>query len=36
VPISGKPEIGGGEPGIHNHQSRDMDSGLATFGGAPE
>src|SRR5215471_7296089 len=36
VPISGKPEIGCSEPGIHNPRSRDMDSGLATFGGAPE
>ncbi len=25
-----------GEPGIHNHRPRAMDSGLATFGGAPE
>ena len=24
------------EPGIHNHWQRAMDSGLATFGGAPE
>jgi len=23
-----------GEPGIHNHRPRVMDSGLATFGGA--
>jgi hypothetical protein len=36
VPISGKPEIGCGEPGIHNHRPKAMDSGLATFGGAPE
>ncbi len=25
-----------GEPGIHNHWPRVMDSGLATCGGAPE
>src|SRR5712692_3222 len=31
---SGAPRSG--EPGIHNHGPRDMDSGLATFGGAPE
>ena len=31
---SGAPRSG--EPGIHNHWQRAMDSGLATFGGAPE
>jgi len=31
---SGAPRSG--EPGIHNHWPRAMDSGLATFGGAPE
>src|SRR5260370_10855757 len=36
VPISGKPEIGCGEPAIPNHGPRVVDSGLATFRGAPE
>ncbi len=36
VPISGKPEIGCGGPGIHNHGPRVMDSELAIFGGAGE
>src|SRR5262245_2389770 len=31
---SGAPRSG--EPGIHSHRPRVMDSGLATFGGAPE
>src|SRR5467141_4063808 len=31
---SGAPRSG--EPGIHNRRPRAMDSGLATFGGAPE
>jgi len=36
-PAFGRPDDRlSGEPGIHNHRPKAMDSGLATFGGAPE